>query len=214
MRCGSTNLSLYPSRLQWLTPIVSRISETPTCMLRAELALGACRSIRSRLKQATTTMSWHPGRPQPAAREPGSATRWSVAATAGPAPPYTGWPIWPILGGKPQSELVYSKPSDPNWKPGPGLIARVPNGWIGPDISDKNSRRWFDRTNKGNSLRMDGGNPSHTLPSQQVDHIVIQCNGRLLTHAGIPSVHPKPRTDPDVHIPATDWLTWGNWNAK
>ncbi|GAB3935984.1 RHS repeat-associated core domain-containing protein [Kribbella albertanoniae] len=91
--------------------------------------------------------------------------------------------------------------------------AKLPNSW-GPGNPNKKGvgTRWFDPNNKGNGVRIDQGNPANTLPSQQVDHVVVRSGGRILGPEGKPIVG-NLQQNPQAHIPLSDWLKWSLWSA-
>jgi hypothetical protein len=65
---------------------------------------------------------------------------------------------------------------------------------------------------KANIIRIDAGIPGSPWPSQQVDHVVVQSEGRTLGPVGKPVVGSLPE-NPQAHIPLMDWLTWSSWNT-
>ncbi|MFF2552041.1 hypothetical protein ACFVUS_13640 [Nocardia sp. NPDC058058] len=118
-----------------------------------------------------------------------------------------------------------SKPSTPpapntDWL-APGATQKVPSGWGSPSANSKTGRagrdakpgvRWADPNNKGNSIRIDKGDPNNQLPSQQVDHVVVNVNGRIIDRFGNPIIAPKPSKTAEAHIPLSEWLTWKTWD--
>jgi hypothetical protein len=91
--------------------------------------------------------------------------------------------------------------------------AQVPKNWGAGLANNKGiGTRWTDPVNpKGNGIRIDEGIPGSSWPSQQVDHVVVRSNGRILGPDGNPIVGSLAQ-NPQAHIPLSDWLKWSNWN--
>jgi RHS repeat-associated protein len=91
--------------------------------------------------------------------------------------------------------------------------ARVPSAW-GDGVANSKGvgTRWFDPASKGNGIRIDEGIPGSSFPSQQVDHVVVRYNGRILGPDGQP-ITGSLRDNPGAHIPLSDWLNWSSWFA-
>ncbi|WP_409463203.1 hypothetical protein [Amycolatopsis sp. GA6-003] len=95
-------------------------------------------------------------------------------------------------------------------------LKNVPGHW-GEGIPNQKGvgTRWFDPANpKGTTLRIDKGNPAHKYPSQQVDHVRVTENGKIIGRGG--EVFPPGTKVTDVweqaHIPLDEWITWRYWN--
>jgi RHS repeat-associated protein len=85
---------------------------------------------------------------------------------------------------------------------GEGTRTRGGDGW-----------RWHDPNNKGNLVRIDEGNPALRNASQQVDHVRVDCGGKVIGPDGQPLKSAKGDVDgPLSHIPYRDWKTWRQWN--
>ncbi|MGM8229124.1 hypothetical protein ACSV5M_21255 [Cellvibrio sp. ARAG 10.3] len=59
-------------------------------------------------------------------------------------------------------------------------------------------------------MRVDKGNPDHSLPRQKVDHVVEQKVGKTIDAEG-KEIKPtpealKPVKTPEAHIPLDEWL--------
>jgi RHS repeat-associated protein len=71
-------------------------------------------------------------------------------------------------------------------------------------------RRFEDPDNKGNRVRVDKGNPDHELPSQRVDHVRVDRDGRVIGRDGKPieptPENPQPSKTEEAHIPWKDWI--------
>ena len=93
---------------------------------------------------------------------------------------------------------------------------RLPDWTVSPGRKP-GSTRYVDPANpQGNRVRVDKGNPESPFPAQQVDHVVIQCDGRTLMRDGS-LLPPNSRIDEfpaETHIPFDEWLKWKNWREK
>jgi hypothetical protein len=90
---------------------------------------------------------------------------------------------------------------------------KVPTGWGSGSATNKGTGlRWEDPANPGNGVRIDEGVPNSPWPSQQVDHVVVRSGGSVLGPDGQPIVG-SIASNPQSHIPLTDWLNWSEWNA-
>lgn len=92
-------------------------------------------------------------------------------------------------------------------------IDKVPGNWAGKANKKKDGWRWEDPKNQGNTIRIDKGEPNSRTPSQQVDHVVITSNGRIIGPDGQPIQAAKPSQTAEAHIPLTEWLKWRSWNT-
>lgn len=95
-------------------------------------------------------------------------------------------------------------------------VTKIPSSWGSGSSTKKGvGLRWFDPKNPaGNGVRIDQGDPGSSLPSQQVDHVVVRSEGRVVGRDGKP-ISSSIKDDPtSAHIPLSEWLTWTNWNAK
>jgi hypothetical protein len=84
-----------------------------------------------------------------------------------------------------------------------------------PGRKEKPGWRWQNPKNKGDNIRIDKGDPNHTKPSQQVDHVRIDSNGKIVGKNGqnFPA-GTKPEEFPlDTHIPLSEWRNWSSWNT-
>jgi hypothetical protein len=90
---------------------------------------------------------------------------------------------------------------------------QVPKNW-GTGLANKKGAgtRWIDPTNPGNGIRIDEGISGSSWPSQQVDHVVVRSNGRILGPDGKP-IAGSLAENPQAHIPLSDWLKWSSWNT-
>lgn len=92
--------------------------------------------------------------------------------------------------------------------------AKVPSDWgVGMPNAKGVGTRWYDPlAPKANGVRIDAGNPNSAWPSQQVDHVVVRSEGRILGPDGTPLAG-SLKDNPEAHIPLTDWVNWTTWNS-
>jgi hypothetical protein len=90
---------------------------------------------------------------------------------------------------------------------------KVPSSWGDSSPTKKGEGvRWNDPSNKGNSIRIDKGNPNSPNASQKVDHVVVNSGGRVIGRNGQP-INGSIKNDPvNAHIPHSEWKNWTNWN--
>lgn len=90
---------------------------------------------------------------------------------------------------------------------------KVPPEW-GPGNPNKKGvgQRWEDPSNQGNGIRIDQGNPNHSLPSQQQDHVIVRVNGQVIGRDGKPITGSIQDNAEMAHIPLEEWLKWTNWS--
>ncbi|WP_216638537.1 hypothetical protein [Endozoicomonas arenosclerae] len=100
------------------------------------------------------------------------------------------------------------------WKIPDEVIHKIPERWIEPtDIRKGIGKRWFDPENKGNGIRIDKGNPNHSLPSQQVDHVIVRSSGKVLGRDGLPIVGSIKNNGEHAHIPLSEYISWKKWDS-
>ena len=58
---------------------------------------------------------------------------------------------------------------------------------------------------------MDEGEPTHSAPLQQVDHVIVRSEGKVLGPDGKP-LPGSIQQNPEAHIPREDWMKWTEWN--
>jgi RHS repeat-associated protein len=96
------------------------------------------------------------------------------------------------------------------------LGTRMPDSWgDGIPNNNKTGWRWLDPSNpSGNGVRVDMGDPFSAYPSQQVDHVVVRYNGRIVGPDGS-LLPPSARLVdyPEAHIPLSEYRTWSKWYA-
>jgi hypothetical protein len=99
------------------------------------------------------------------------------------------------------------------WRIPRSVERKVPSNW-GPGLPNKKGvgTRWQDPSNPGNGVRIDKGNPKHSLPSQRVDHVVVRSNGRVIGRDGNP-INDTIKNNPEqAHIPLSEYKNWSTWN--
>jgi len=90
---------------------------------------------------------------------------------------------------------------------------KIPPNWVETANKKGIGSRFGDPNDKGNGIRIDQGNVNSPQPSQQVDHVVIRSNGRVIGRNGKP-INGSIKDDPNnAHIPLTEWMEWRTWNT-
>ncbi|MGH3387649.1 MAG: WXG100 family type VII secretion target [Actinomadura sp.] len=112
-------------------------------------------------------------------------------------PKKDGW-----SGGKPPKEAQDKVPKE--WGGGTPTKKAVKD-------PSKQGWRWKDPKNENTGIRIDKGDPNSPNPSQRVDHVVINNNGKVIGRDGRPVG--RISDDPErAHIPLDEWLRWQSWN--
>jgi len=95
----------------------------------------------------------------------------------------------------------------------PGGQGKVPGQWgPGSPINKGVGTRWRDPRNPGNGVRIDRGNPKNSQVTQQVDHVVVSVNGKIIGRDGKP-IPGSIKQNPELaHIPLTEWRNWKTWD--
>lgn len=100
-----------------------------------------------------------------------------------------------------------------NWVVPKDAQAKLPREWGAGDANRKGiGTRWGDPANPGNGVRIDQGNSLNSQRLQQVDHVVVRNNGRVLGPDGKP-IMGSIKDHPEAHILLKDWLKWKKWNS-
>nr|MDI7274175.1 hypothetical protein [Cronobacter dublinensis] len=97
----------------------------------------------------------------------------------------------------------------------PGSVSdKFPSGWGSSTANIKGvGFRWQDPNNKGNGVRIDQGNPNISQPTQQVDHVIVRFNGKVIGRDGKPIQGSIADNAEKAHIPLSEYMTWKNWNS-
>jgi RHS repeat-associated protein len=101
----------------------------------------------------------------------------------------------------------------PVWFPDTG--GKLPSEWGDPLPTKKGiGFRWLDPENpRGNGVRIDQGDPNSPWPSQQVPHVVVRSDGKVIGRDGKPINGSIDQDAENAHIPLSEWKTWSSWNA-
>jgi RHS repeat-associated protein len=94
-----------------------------------------------------------------------------------------------------------------------GVQNKFPGNWTSKPNKKGVGTRWQDPNNPGNGVRIDQGNPNHSLPSQQVDHVVVRLNGRVIGQDGIPINGSVAENAENAHIPLSEYENWSTWHS-
>ena len=99
------------------------------------------------------------------------------------------------------------------WEPSKEAVKKIPKEWTKSSNKKGEGFRWQDPNNKGNGVRIDKGNPNHTHPTQQVDHVIVRSNGKVIGRDGHP-ISGSIKNDPqNAHIPLREYKKWKKWNS-
>jgi hypothetical protein len=107
------------------------------------------------------------------------------------------------------------QPSKGGWsggRPPKAAQEKVPKQW-GSGIANRKKVgwRWYDPNNKNTRIRIDKGDPNSPWPSQRVDHVIVNNNGKVIGRDGRPVG--RIRDEPNrAHIPLNEWLKWNSWS--
>jgi RHS repeat-associated protein len=98
------------------------------------------------------------------------------------------------------------------WKP-PGAAGKIPSSWGEGSPTKKGvGMRWQDPANEGNGVRIDKGDPGNSQATQQVDHVVVRSNGKVIGRNGEAIPGSVKQNAVDAHIPLSEWVNWSSWN--
>ena len=95
----------------------------------------------------------------------------------------------------------------------PDISNIVPSGWLGQANRKGVGTRWSDPNNAGNAVRVDLGNPNHSLPSQSADHVIVRSNGQVIGRNGAPIQGSIRDNAVQAHIPLSEYRGWSTWNS-
>lgn len=90
---------------------------------------------------------------------------------------------------------------------------KFPSGWGNKANKKGVGTRWQDPNNPGNGVRIDQGNPNHSLPSQQVDHVIVRRDGQVIGRDGNPIQGSIKENAEQAHIPLSEYENWKSWNS-
>ncbi|MGI5419036.1 hypothetical protein [Actinomadura luteofluorescens] len=93
-------------------------------------------------------------------------------------------------------------------------LEKVPDKWGDGSPNKKGvGRRWTDPENRGNGIRIDEGDPNNPQPAQQVDHVVVRVNGKVIGRNGQPLEGSIKENWDQAHVPLSEWLKWDSWKS-
>ncbi|MGI5206178.1 hypothetical protein ACQEU6_31980 [Spirillospora sp. CA-108201] len=93
-------------------------------------------------------------------------------------------------------------------------LEKVPDKWGDGSPNKKGvGRRWTDPENRGNGIRIDEGDPNNPQPAQQVDHVVVRVNGKVIGRNGQPLEGSIKENWDQAHVPLSEWLKWDSWRS-
>jgi RHS repeat-associated protein len=125
-----------------------------------------------------------------------------IGATAAVAPEVAGF-------AEPMVVQIVGKRG---WSVPKKALDKLPETW-GPGLANKKKigQRWQDPANQGNGVRIDKGDPLSKQPSQQVDHVVVRYNGKVIGRDGNPISGTVKENFEESHIPLSEYLKWTTW---
>ena len=107
--------------------------------------------------------------------------------------------------------VTNSKISVGKWEVPKKVTDKIPLDWDSKPNNKGVGIRWQDPNNQGNGIRIDQGNPGHTLPSQQVDHVIVRYNGKVMGRDGRPIEGAIKENAEQAHIPLSEYQNWKSW---
>lgn len=99
------------------------------------------------------------------------------------------------------------------WGVPKNVANKFPSGWGSKANKKGVGTRWQDPNNPGNGVRIDQGNPNHSLPSQQVDHVIVRQNGQVIGRDGKPIQGSIKENAEQAHIPLNEYQNWKSWDS-
>ncbi|ROP60167.1 VENN motif-containing pre-toxin protein [Enterobacter sp. BIGb0383] len=104
--------------------------------------------------------------------------------------------------------------TDVAWRVPDSVSNKFPSGWGNATENKKGvGFRWQDPNNKGNGVRIDQGNPNISQPTQQVDHVIVRNNGKVIGRDGKSIQGSIADNAENAHIPLSEYKKWKNWNS-
>jgi hypothetical protein len=124
----------------------------------------------------------------------------------------------PVSGRYPSEALAYFGAIPPTAHLARASIRRVgqvqvPDNWDVQLTRKGIGSRWTDPNHRGNSVRVDLGDPYSPFPSQRVDHVIVQNNGRIIGRSGDPIEGSIKSNAVEAHIPLSEYMRWRSWDA-
>ncbi|WP_256673966.1 hypothetical protein [Pseudomonas fluorescens] len=123
----------------------------------------------------------------------------------------------PTKNHNPTSAKTDSEPTQSElpkiWDVPDTTIAKFPDTWAVTPNKKGVGFRWQDPKNQGNGVRIDKGEPDISQPTQQVDHVIVRSNGRVIGRDGKPVSGSIKEHAEQVHIPLSEYKKWKSWNS-
>ncbi|MEP3296565.1 MAG: hypothetical protein ABJO27_08815 [Pseudoruegeria sp.] len=126
------------------------------------------------------------------------------AAAVGAEPPATAGVATVSIGQRPTNPVAAQS--------APNISRIVPSGWTSQPNRKGIGTRWSDPNNPGNGMRVDRGNPNHSLTSQRVDHVIVRSGGQVIGRDGRPISGSIRDNATNAHIPLSEYRNWNSWN--
>jgi hypothetical protein len=99
------------------------------------------------------------------------------------------------------------------WGVPKNVTDKLPNGWSSKANKKGVGTRYQDPNNQGNGVRIDQGNPEHSLPSQKIDHVIVRRNGQVIGRDGKPIQGSIKQNEEQSHIPLREYKNWKKWDT-
>ncbi|MBU2714242.1 hypothetical protein, partial [Zooshikella harenae] len=99
------------------------------------------------------------------------------------------------------------------WGVPKNVTEKIPAGWGNKANKKGVGTRWQDPDNPGNGVRIDQGNPHHSLSSQQVDHVIVRRNGQVIGRDGKQIQGSIKDNAEQAHIPLNEYQNWKSWDS-
>lgn len=95
----------------------------------------------------------------------------------------------------------------------PAVQEKLPEEWGDGQANKKGvGQRWQDPNDPGSGVRIDQGNPNNSQSTQQVDHVIVRENGKVIGRDGEPLSGSIKQNPEQAHIPLSEWKQWKSWN--
>jgi RHS repeat-associated protein len=99
------------------------------------------------------------------------------------------------------------------WSVPKSVTKKLPSNWSSKPNKKGIGTRWQDPNNPGNGVRIDKGNPNHSLSSQKVDHVVVRRNGKVIGRDGKAIQGSVKNNAEQAHIPLSEYKSWNSWDS-
>ncbi|MGK4002230.1 RHS repeat-associated core domain-containing protein [Sorangium sp. So ce1036] len=192
--------------------LVQRMNSGASSATAAAMAGRASRGVGDAMRRVLFRLvaqqqAVRPPAPAAAPAQPAQAAQPAPAAQ----PAQAAQPAKPPQSPQPAKPPQASKGG--GWAPPAEASAKIPSSWGASKSTRKGvGVRWQDPKNQGNGVRIDRGNLNNSQSLQQVDHVVVNSNGRIIGPDGKP-IAGALSEHPNAHIPLSQWLKWKSWNS-